>query len=55
MRRNNPEQSGANTEGELFVLMERGPQPASVAYLVLATSRTGTLEEELNDAAERSY
>jgi hypothetical protein len=49
---------GANssTEGELLVLMEKGPEgPARAQYQVLATSRTGTLQKEISQAAINGY
>jgi hypothetical protein len=43
-------------EGELLVLMEKGPEGAANAnYQVLATSRTGTLQKEISQAALNGY
>lgn len=56
MKRNSTTQSGAHTEGELLVLMEKGPDGApEVSYKVLATHRTGTLQKEMGEVAERGY
>jgi hypothetical protein len=45
-----------NNEGELLVLMEKGPEgPAKAQYQVLATSRTGTLQKEIGQAAINGY
>lgn len=56
MRRSDPNQSAVNTEGELFVLMEKGPEPTpGLSYKVLATSRTGTLQREMSEVAEQGY
>ena len=48
---------GGNTgEGELLVLMEKGPEPIpNSRYLVVATSRTGTMQKELSEAVDRGY
>ena len=49
---------GANNrnEGELLVLMEKGPEgPANAQYQVLATTRTGTLQKEIGQAAINGY
>jgi hypothetical protein len=36
--------------------MERGPDtPRGLTYKALATSRTGTLQKEMSDLAERGY
>jgi hypothetical protein len=43
-------------DGELLVLMEKGPDtPPGVSYVVLATRRTGTLQKEMSETAERGY
>ena len=52
--------SGFNTnnrdEGELLVLMEKGPDtPPGLAYHVVATSRTGTMQKEMAETAERGF
>jgi hypothetical protein len=45
-----------NNEGELLVIMERGPDtPANLTYRVLATSRTGTLQREMSDAEAAGF
>jgi hypothetical protein len=55
MKRSDPNQSATNTEGELLVLMEKGPQRADVIYKVLATHRTGTLQKEMSETAGQGY
>lgn len=46
----------SNNEGELLVLMEKGPEgPAKAQYQVLATARTGTLQKEISQAAINGY
>jgi hypothetical protein len=56
LRRNDPKQSSVNSEGELLVLMEKGPDaPPALSYKVLATSRTGTLQKEMSQTAEQGY
>lgn len=49
--------SGNNPgEGELLILMEKGPEESAKAqYQVLATSRTGTLQKEISQAAANGY
>jgi hypothetical protein len=43
-------------EGELLVLMEKGPEGSSKAqYQILATERTGTLQKEIGQAAINGY
>jgi hypothetical protein len=43
-------------EGELLVLMEKGPEgPTKTQYQVLATERTGTLQKEISQAAVNGY
>jgi hypothetical protein len=43
-------------EGELLVLMEKGPDtPPGLAYHVVATSRTGTMQKEMAETAERGF
>jgi hypothetical protein len=43
-------------EGELLVLMEKGPEgTANAQYQVLATERTGTLQKEISQAAINGY
>jgi hypothetical protein len=43
-------------EGELLVLMEKGPEgPGNAQYQVLATERTGTLQKEIGQAAINGY
>ena len=43
-------------EGELLVLMEKGPDtPPGLAYRVVATSRTGTMQKEMAETAERGF
>jgi hypothetical protein len=43
-------------EGELLVLMEKGPEgPGNAQYQVLATERTGTLQREIGQAAINGY
>jgi hypothetical protein len=45
-----------NDEGELLVIMERGPDtPANLTYRILATSRTGTLQREMSDAEAAGF
>lgn len=49
---------GGNTrnEGELLVLMEKGPEgPGKAQYQVLATERTGTLQKEISQASINGY
>lgn len=56
MRRNSSNQSGVNSEGELLIIMEKGAQTVpGLAYEVLATKRTGTLQKEMSEAVERGY
>lgn len=44
------------SEGELLVIMERGPQPRpGVVYRVLATRLTGTLQREMSETADAGY
>lgn len=46
----------SNDEGELIVIMERSAEDvAPVQYLVLATSRTGTLQREMSDAVAGGF
>lgn len=48
--------NNARNEGELLVLMEKGPEgPAKAQYQVLATERTGTLQKEISQAAINGY
>jgi hypothetical protein len=43
-------------EGELLVLMEKGPEgTANAQYQVLATERTGTLQKEIGQASINGY
>jgi hypothetical protein len=43
-------------EGELLVLMEKGPEgPGRAQYQVLATSRTVTLQKEISQASINGY
>jgi hypothetical protein len=43
-------------EGELLVLMEKGPDtPPGLSYHVVATSRTGTMQKEMAETAERGF
>jgi len=43
-------------EGELLILMEKGPEGNSGAlYQVLATERTGTLQKEISAAASKGF
>jgi hypothetical protein len=43
-------------EGELLVLMEKGPDtPPGLAYHVVATNRTGTMQKEMAETAERGF
>jgi hypothetical protein len=43
-------------EGELLVLMEKGPEgPGNAQYQVLATERTGTLQKEISQASINGY
>jgi hypothetical protein len=43
-------------EGELLVIMEKGREQVSdLAYEVLATSRTATLQTEMSETADRGY
>jgi len=43
-------------EGELLILMEKGPGGNNGAlYQVLATSKTGTLQKELGEAAAKGF
>lgn len=43
-------------EGELLVLMEKGPEGSARAqYQVLATERTGTLQKEISQASINGY
>lgn len=43
-------------EGELLILMEKGPEGNGGAlYQVLATERTGTLQKEISEAAEKGF
>jgi hypothetical protein len=43
-------------EGELLVLMEKGPDtPSGLAYHVVATSRTGTMQKEMAETADRGF
>lgn len=43
-------------EGELLIVMEKAPDTSQgFAYQVLATSRTGTLQREMSETAERGY
>ena len=45
-----------NAQGELLVLMEKGPEgPTKAQYQVLATDRTGTLQKEISQAAINGY
>jgi hypothetical protein len=47
---------GNRNEGELLVLMEKGPEGSARAqYQVLATSRTGTLQKEISQASINGY
>ena len=56
IRRNNPNQSSANTEGELVMVMERGPEtPGRVSYVVRATRLTSTLQREMSESADQGY
>jgi len=48
--------NNARNEGELIILMEKGPEgPANAQYQVLATERTGTLQKEISQAAVNGY
>lgn len=43
-------------EGELLVIMERGPETVpGLIYRVLATNRTGTLQKEMSDTADSGF
>jgi hypothetical protein len=43
-------------EGELLVIMERGPEPLpGPIYRVLATNRTGTLQTEMSQTADSGF
>lgn len=43
-------------EGELLVLMEKGPDtPPGLSYHVVATSRTGTMQKEMAETADRGF
>ena len=43
-------------EGELLILMEKGPEVATkTEYQVVATNRTGTLQKEISQAALNGY
>ncbi len=43
-------------EGELLIIMEKGPEMVpGLAYQVLATNRTGTLQKEMSQMAGRGY
>lgn len=47
---------GNRDEGELLVLMEKGPEgSARMQYQVLATSRTGTLQKEISQSSINGY
>jgi hypothetical protein len=46
----------SRNEGELLVLMEKGPEgTANAQYQVLATERTGTLQKEIGQASINGY
>jgi hypothetical protein len=43
-------------EGEIVVIMEKGGEPMpDLAYQVLATARTGTLQSEMSATADRGF
>jgi hypothetical protein len=44
--------ANSSDEGELLVVMEKGPDtPQGLAYVVVATSRTGTMQQEMSETA----
>lgn len=46
----------SRNEGELLIIMERGPEPLpGLDYRVLATNRTGTLQKEMSQLAGSGY
>lgn len=48
--------NNSRDEGELLVLMEKGPDtPSGLSYRVVATSRTGTMQKEMAETADRGF
>ena len=48
--------ANSNDEGELLVIMEKGPDtPPVLSYFVVATSRTGTMQKEMSETAGKGF
>jgi hypothetical protein len=48
--------AASSNEGELLIVMEKGPEATAKAqYQLVATSKTGTLQKEMSEAAANGY